>query len=101
MTRRREIVLALGSNLGDRLANLQAGVDHLSAAPGLRVTAVSAVFETAPVGGPPQPDYLNAVLLADSELPRDPDPAARPGRRAGARSGARPRGGVRVRLMST
>lgn len=65
----REIVLALGTNLGDRLANLQAGVEHLSAAPGLRVTKVSAVFETAPVGGPPQPDYLNAVLLAESEQP--------------------------------
>jgi 2-amino-4-hydroxy-6-hydroxymethyldihydropteridine diphosphokinase len=69
MIGRREIVLALGCNLGDRLANLQAGVDHLAAAPGLLVTAVSAVFETAPVGGPPQPDYLNAVVLADSELP--------------------------------
>ena len=69
MTGRREIVLALGCNLGDRLANLQTGLDYLAAAPGLRVTAVSAVFETAPVGGPPQPDYLNAVLLADSELP--------------------------------
>jgi len=68
-TGRREVVLALGSNLGDRLATLQAGVDHLSSAPGLRVTAVSAVFETAPVGGPPQPDYLNAVLLAESEFP--------------------------------
>jgi 2-amino-4-hydroxy-6-hydroxymethyldihydropteridine diphosphokinase len=69
MIGRREVVLALGCNLGDRLANLQAGVDHLAAAPGLLITAVSAVFETAPVGGPPQPDYLNAVVLADSELP--------------------------------
>lgn len=65
----RQVVLALGSNLGDPLANLQAGVDHLASAPGLRCTAVSGVFVTAPVGGPPQPDYLNAVLLADSELP--------------------------------
>lgn len=65
----RPVVLALGSNIGDRLANLQAGVDHLASAPGLRLRAVSAVFETAPVGGPAQPDYLNAVLLADSGLP--------------------------------
>jgi 2-amino-4-hydroxy-6-hydroxymethyldihydropteridine diphosphokinase len=64
----RQIVLALGSNVGDRLANLQAGVDQLRVAPGLRATNVSAVFETAPVGGPPQPDYLNAVLLAESRL---------------------------------
>ena len=63
------MVLALGSNVGDRLATLQGGVDHLAASPGLRLSAVSAVFETTPVGGPEQPDYLNAVLLADSELP--------------------------------
>lgn len=65
----RQVVLALGSNIGDRLAVLQAGVDHLAAAPGLRVRSASAIFETKPVGGPEQPDYLNAVLLADSELP--------------------------------
>jgi 2-amino-4-hydroxy-6-hydroxymethyldihydropteridine diphosphokinase len=64
----RRIVFSLGSNLGDRLANLQAGVDHLLAEPELRPVAVSPVYQTAPVGGPPQPDYLNAVLLADSAL---------------------------------
>jgi 2-amino-4-hydroxy-6-hydroxymethyldihydropteridine diphosphokinase len=64
----RVVVLALGSNLGDRLANLQAGVLALCG-DGLSCTAVSAVFETAPVGGPDQDDYLNAVLLADSTLP--------------------------------
>lgn len=64
----RRVVLALGGNLGDRLANLQAGVDALAAAPGITATAVSAVFETSPVGGPDQPDYLNAVLLASSDL---------------------------------
>ena len=65
----RQVVLALGSNLGDRLATLQAGIDDLAAAPGLDLRAVSAVFETSPVGGPDQPDYLNAVLLAVSALP--------------------------------
>ncbi len=70
MTSSRQVVLALGSNLGDRLGNLQAGIDYLaSASAALRCTAVSAVYGTAPVGGPPQPDYLNAVLLADSDLP--------------------------------
>src|SRR5260221_11826999 len=66
---RRLLVLALGSNLGDRLANLQAGIDGLAATLGITPTAVSAVFETSPVGGPDQPDYLNAVLLASSDLP--------------------------------
>jgi len=64
----RGVVLALGSNLGDRLANLQAGLAMLCGR-GLACRAVSAVFQTAPVGGPDQDDFLNAVLLADSELP--------------------------------
>lgn len=62
------VVLALGSNLGDRLANLQGGVDALCARPGLLDVQVSPVYETAPVGGPAQPDYLNAVLVATTTL---------------------------------
>ena len=60
--------LGLGSNLGDRLGNLQAAVDGLDEAAGVRVMASSRVWETAPVG-PPQPDYLNAVLRVETELP--------------------------------
>src|SRR5262249_44505961 len=67
--RPRQCVLALGSNIGDRLASLQAGIDALASGPGVMPNAVSAVFETTPVGGPDQPDYLNAVLLARSALP--------------------------------
>jgi 2-amino-4-hydroxy-6-hydroxymethyldihydropteridine diphosphokinase len=66
---RATVVLALGSNLGDRLANLQGGVGVLCAEPGLADVAVSPVYETAPVGGPAQPDYLNAVLVATTALP--------------------------------
>jgi 2-amino-4-hydroxy-6-hydroxymethyldihydropteridine diphosphokinase len=69
MTPRNTVVLALGSNLGDRLANLQTAVNALGAGPGLDDVAVSPVYETAPVGGPPQPDYLNAVLVAATSLP--------------------------------
>jgi 2-amino-4-hydroxy-6-hydroxymethyldihydropteridine diphosphokinase len=58
--------LGIGSNLGDRAAHLQAAVDGLAAAPGIRVVAVSPVYETAPVGGPPQPDYLNAVVVVET-----------------------------------
>ena len=61
--------VALGSNLGDRLANLQGGVDALCTKPGLEDVAVSPVYETEPVGGPAQPDYLNAVLTASTSLP--------------------------------
>jgi 2-amino-4-hydroxy-6-hydroxymethyldihydropteridine diphosphokinase len=62
------VVIALGSNLGDRLANLQQGLSVLCG-DGLHCQAVSAVFQTAPVGGPAQADYLNAVVLARSSLP--------------------------------
>jgi 2-amino-4-hydroxy-6-hydroxymethyldihydropteridine diphosphokinase len=60
--------LGLGSNLGDRLAMLQAAVDDLQDEPGLRVTASSRVWETTPVGGPPQPDYLNAAVRVETDL---------------------------------
>jgi 2-amino-4-hydroxy-6-hydroxymethyldihydropteridine diphosphokinase len=63
--------LGLGSNVGDRLGNLQRGVDRLHTARGLRVDEVSAVYETAPVGGPPQDDFLNmAVRVATTRSPR-------------------------------
>lgn len=65
----RPVVLALGSNLGDRLANLQGGLGILCSGPGLSCCAVSPVYATAPVGGPEQPDFLNAVLIAASALP--------------------------------
>jgi len=61
----QQVVLALGSNLGDRQDILQGGVDAIAGIEGVRLTGVSPVYETVPVGGPPQPDYLNAVVLAD------------------------------------
>jgi 2-amino-4-hydroxy-6-hydroxymethyldihydropteridine diphosphokinase len=64
----RTVVFSLGSNLGDRLANLQLGLDVLAAS-ALSLVAVSSVYETEPVGGVEQADYLNAVLLARSSLP--------------------------------
>ena len=64
----RRAVLALGANLGDRRAALQAAVEALAAADGVRLVAVSPLVETDPVGGPEQPDYLNAVVLVDTSL---------------------------------
>ena len=60
--------IALGSNLGDRLGYLQLGVDALALVPGVIVLAVSRVYETAPVGGPPQEAYLNAVVAIETNL---------------------------------
>jgi 2-amino-4-hydroxy-6-hydroxymethyldihydropteridine diphosphokinase len=69
VTGTREVVLALGSNLGDRLGHLRQGLRLLCADGALGCVAVSGVYETDPVGGPPQDDFLNAVLLADTALP--------------------------------
>jgi 2-amino-4-hydroxy-6-hydroxymethyldihydropteridine diphosphokinase len=67
----RRAVVALGSNLGDRLATLQRAVDGLAAHPAITVRGVSGVYETDPVG-PEQPDYLNAVVLLWTPLsPRE------------------------------
>jgi 2-amino-4-hydroxy-6-hydroxymethyldihydropteridine diphosphokinase len=60
--------LALGANLGDRAAALQRAVDGLAATAGVRVVGLSAVYETEPVGGPAQPDYLNAVVELETDL---------------------------------
>lgn len=67
------VVLALGSNLGDRMAALQGALDVLfdgspdeDGVPGPVALAVSPVYETAPVGGPEQGAYLNAVVAADT-----------------------------------
>jgi len=60
--------VALGSNIGDRLAHLQVAVDALAAAPGVHLEAVSRVYETMPVGGPAQDPYLNAVVAIDTDL---------------------------------
>ena len=66
----RRVVVALGSNLGERFAALQGAVDALADTPDFFVTGVSPVYETDPVDSTPDaPQFLNAVLLADTTLP--------------------------------
>lgn len=60
--------LALGSNLGDRAAHLQHALDALARHECIVVIAISRVYETAPVGGPPQDAYLNAVVAIDTDM---------------------------------
>lgn len=59
-------VIALGANLGDPKEQLDIAVALLREA--FEVRAVSSYYITAPVGGPEQPDYLNAAVIAESEL---------------------------------
>jgi 2-amino-4-hydroxy-6-hydroxymethyldihydropteridine diphosphokinase len=63
-----QVVIALGSNLGDRTSYLREARAAIASGP--RVLAASRVFETPPVG-PPQPDYLNAALLVETSLTPD------------------------------
>ncbi|MET7641976.1 2-amino-4-hydroxy-6-hydroxymethyldihydropteridine diphosphokinase [Streptomyces sp. NPDC005438] len=67
----KRAVIALGSNLGNRLERLQDAIDTLADTPGLRVKAVSPVYETQPHGVDPdsQPSYFNAVVLVKTSLP--------------------------------
>lgn len=60
------VVIALGSNLGDRDLNIDSAVMELAKI--IEVTHLSTNHETDPVGGPTQPKYLNAVLIGKSEL---------------------------------
>ena len=57
--------IALGSNLGHSEAILQSAISSLAEI--MELTAVSTFHSTAPVGGPAQPDYLNAVLIGECE----------------------------------
>jgi 2-amino-4-hydroxy-6-hydroxymethyldihydropteridine diphosphokinase len=59
------VFLALGSNLGDREATLAAAVAALR---GVRAVRASSLYETEPVGGPPQDDYLNQVVAGETAL---------------------------------
>jgi 2-amino-4-hydroxy-6-hydroxymethyldihydropteridine diphosphokinase len=60
------IYLALGTNLGDRFANLQAAIAALS--PAVRVLDQSPVYETPPWGVADQPAFLNMVLRGKTHL---------------------------------
>ena len=64
--------VALGSNLGDRAGHLAAAREALAKLPDTEVVAASAVEETAPLAGMPQPPYLNQMVLLETRLsPRE------------------------------
>ncbi|MEJ7689905.1 MAG: 2-amino-4-hydroxy-6-hydroxymethyldihydropteridine diphosphokinase [Nocardioidaceae bacterium] len=54
----RPVVMSLGSNLGERFANLQGAVNSLADTPEVHVVAVSSVYETEPVDAPPRVEEL-------------------------------------------
>jgi len=56
------VYVAMGSNLGDREAHLAAGLAALRATGGIEIVAVSPLYETDPIGPPPQGPYLNGAI---------------------------------------
>jgi len=60
-------VVALGANIGNPQEQMDVAVAMLRAA--TDVIALSSYYTTKPVGGPEQPDYINAVCILESELP--------------------------------
>ncbi len=65
----KQCAIALGSNLGDSQGILTAALQVLAATPSISVQKVSSWYCTKPVGGIPQPDYLNGCALLQVQLP--------------------------------
>jgi len=61
-----KVVIALGSNLGDTNSHLHHAIDELRKS--IDIKAVSSFYKTAPMGGPKQDDFLNAVIVGDSAM---------------------------------
>ncbi|MBM4046205.1 MAG: 2-amino-4-hydroxy-6-hydroxymethyldihydropteridine diphosphokinase [Planctomycetes bacterium] len=64
--------IGLGSNLGNREGCLREAIQRLRQLPGTTVLRVSRFYETAPVGGPPQGEFLNAALAIETTLAPEP-----------------------------
>lgn len=62
------VVIGIGANLGDRLATMREAVARVGDVSGVSLVARSHVYETDPVGGPPQPPFLNAAIAVECTL---------------------------------
>jgi 2-amino-4-hydroxy-6-hydroxymethyldihydropteridine diphosphokinase len=64
--------IGIGSNIGDKTVNCEEAISRLEAAEEVKLLARSAFYETNPVGGPPQENYLNGVIkIKTSFSPED------------------------------
>ncbi|HYL20424.1 MAG TPA: 2-amino-4-hydroxy-6-hydroxymethyldihydropteridine diphosphokinase [Gemmatimonadales bacterium] len=68
MAKRERVYVALGSNVGDRVAHLAYARDRLASLPDSRVLKHSRIEETAPLGPVPQGPYLNQMVLLETRL---------------------------------
>ncbi|MBI5791330.1 MAG: 2-amino-4-hydroxy-6-hydroxymethyldihydropteridine diphosphokinase [Rhodocyclales bacterium] len=65
----RACFIALGANLGDPVATVNAAIIALRQLPHTRFVAASSLYRTAPVGLKHQPDFINAVVAVDAVSP--------------------------------
>jgi 2-amino-4-hydroxy-6-hydroxymethyldihydropteridine diphosphokinase len=63
-----ESFVGIGSNVGDRAQFVRSAVEEMNAADGIEVTATSSLYETSPIGGPPQRSYVNMVVRIQTSL---------------------------------
>lgn len=63
------VYIGIGSNLGDRLSNIENAIAELRNSAGITVEKISSIVETAPVGGPRQGKFLNGVIKIATEIP--------------------------------
>ena len=63
-----ESFVGIGSNVGDRAHFARAAVEQLNSADGVEITATSSLYETSPIGGPPQRSYVNMVIRLRTSL---------------------------------
>jgi 2-amino-4-hydroxy-6-hydroxymethyldihydropteridine diphosphokinase len=59
--------IALGSNMGDRAANLKEAIQMLAEHPGINLVSYSSIYETDPIGYEEQAEFLNMVIAADTD----------------------------------
>lgn len=75
-SRRVRAYVGLGANIGDAAGTLTAGIHALAALPEVRLTGVSRLYATRPVGVTDQPDFRNAVVALDVPAGHDPETGA-------------------------
>ncbi|MGQ9685058.1 MAG: 2-amino-4-hydroxy-6-hydroxymethyldihydropteridine diphosphokinase [Thiobacillaceae bacterium] len=64
-----DVFIALGANLGDPIGQILSAVEELARLPATRLHKRSSLYRSRPVGGPEQPDYVNAVARLSTSLP--------------------------------
>jgi 2-amino-4-hydroxy-6-hydroxymethyldihydropteridine diphosphokinase len=63
-----KVYAGLGSNLGNKRENIIRAIDRIDAYEEICVKEKSGFYDTSPVGGPPQPDYVNCVIELETEI---------------------------------